>query len=92
MAELDRIWKEAIWDNHDTIPEFAWRDGGKPRKPSEWLVSRSRFELGTFQMHVKCVTATPTCCSVSYMLIVPKVNYFLVTGHDFPLVTVEQRG
>jgi hypothetical protein len=42
-------------------------------------------------MQVKCVTATPTC-SVSYVLVIPKLNDFSVTGHNFPLVTDEQRG
>jgi hypothetical protein len=32
--ELERIWKEAVLANRDTMPEFAWRGWGKPRDTS----------------------------------------------------------
>jgi hypothetical protein len=33
--EIERTWKEAVVAySQATIPVFAWRDGGKPRKPS----------------------------------------------------------
>jgi hypothetical protein len=35
--ELEGIWKEAIWPERGTAPEYARTDCGKQRKTSVWI-------------------------------------------------------
>jgi hypothetical protein len=47
VNEHERVRKEAVVANRSTIPAFAEKEGGKPRKTCKEAVSLPRFEPNT---------------------------------------------
>jgi hypothetical protein len=52
-------WTWSIWLS---ILNFTWTDRWKPHKISNKIaISTSKFEPGTFRIHIYCITISPTC-------------------------------
>jgi hypothetical protein len=65
MMRRKAFGRKRLWSNRGTIPPFAWRYWGKPRKASQQVFLPS-FSGSTYRTRTKRVTVTTTC-SVSVL-------------------------